>query len=506
MQVKQPFTGEAGENTLYFHLPTTNYENLLFSFAAMDEGAATHLIIDYSVNPQTDEWLNTGLSSTTWPLASFYQLYEIDFSGIEAAKDNERFKIRIRFGGDDMTADNGDRVTFNNFSLEGEQISGTNLPPFVVNPLSLQSMVENGAALQLDMTDIFNDPDNDPLVFTAVSDNETMVTATLNGSMLTINALRRGQAQISLQADDGNHPAVHHSFRVVVYPEAHALQHGWFTFSYWNPDEPEYTYPENMLFLQSDIDDPGLNAELLYAYYIPHGDYHANDAGSIGFPYNNTGRTRINGLGDDGISFINTGRGRDLGGALLALDTRGVSDAEISWLAGTLLQNQRIYGIRLQYRTSLTGTFANLIVDGQPVEYIAGNDGDTAVFAAIELPAALLGEAYVQLLWRYYHLAGSSGPRAQLRLDKIHLTATTNVEELSAELASVFSRDRQVIVNIPQHLSGLMRLYDITGRNLAQKRFAGKSTYRLCTGNAAGVFILQIITDGQIIVRKVVVN
>ena len=55
-------------------------------------------------------------------------------------------------------------------------------------------------------------------------------------------------------------------------------------------------------------------------------EYHANDLGSVGFPYRLTGRTRINGLGNDGISMINTGRGRDLGAVVAAIDTRGVED------------------------------------------------------------------------------------------------------------------------------------------------------------------------------------
>ncbi len=507
MQVKQPFTGDAGENTLYFHLPSTNFENLLFSFAAMDEGAATHLVLDYSVNPETDDWINTGLSSTTWPLASFYQLFEIDFSGIASASNNPHFKIRMRFEGDDMTADNGDRVTFNNISLEGEQISGTNLPPYVANPLSLQSMVENDSALQLDLNDIFNDPDNDPLEFTAVSDNESMVSATLNGSMLTLNPLRRGQAHISLLATDGNHPAVHHSFRILVYPAAKVLKDDWFSFNHWSADEPEYSYPENMLFLQSDISDPGLGADLLYAYYIPHDDYHANDQGTIGFPYNNTGRTRINGLGDEGISFVNTGRNRDLGGALLAIDTRNVTDAELSWLAGTLLQNQRQYGIRLQYRTSVNAPFTNYLVDGLPVEYIASNDGDNSMFSSIPIPEILLENPYVQLLWRYYHIAGDSGPRAQLRLDDIQISGTIGIGETQEGLVRAYANNRQIIVELPQELSGHISLYDITGRFLGQKRFAGKTAYRLETaGSPSGLFVVQIVTDGQVFVRKVLVQ
>jgi hypothetical protein len=73
-----------------------------------------------------------------------------------------------------------------------------------------------------------------------------------------------------------------------------------------------------MLFLQSDKNDPVLTDLLEQPYYIPVGEYADEDAANIGFPYRNTRRTRLNGLGENGISFINTGRGRDLGGVLVS--------------------------------------------------------------------------------------------------------------------------------------------------------------------------------------------
>jgi hypothetical protein len=120
LQVKQPFTGDAGENILTFHLPGTGFENLIFSFAAKDENAADYLLIEYSVQPGEPEWIASGLASDTLPLLQSYQLYEIDLSNISEADNNPHFKLRIRFGCSNMSADNGDRVTFNNFSLDGE--------------------------------------------------------------------------------------------------------------------------------------------------------------------------------------------------------------------------------------------------------------------------------------------------------------------------------------------------------------------------------------------------
>lgn len=119
LQVKQPFTGNGGENALIFHMTSVGKENLIFSFAAKNENAAEYLLPEYSVQSGEPQWITTGLVQDTLPLLSTYQLYEIDFGAIGQANNNPNFKVRIRFGGANMSVDNGDRVTFNNFSLDG---------------------------------------------------------------------------------------------------------------------------------------------------------------------------------------------------------------------------------------------------------------------------------------------------------------------------------------------------------------------------------------------------
>ena len=120
LQVRQPFRVNDRENTMVFHLPTILHNNLLFAFAAKDEGAADQLIIDYSITEGEPQWLTEGLQQTELILAANYQLYQIDFKDVPGAGNNPNFHIRIRFDGSDMGADDGDRVTFNNFSLHGK--------------------------------------------------------------------------------------------------------------------------------------------------------------------------------------------------------------------------------------------------------------------------------------------------------------------------------------------------------------------------------------------------
>lgn len=431
VQISQPFTGDGGENSMVFHMPTTGYESVVFSFAAKDEGAAEALVVDYSTVSGDPVWQTTGLSSQTFDLIEDYQLYTVDFSSITEADNNPYLRVRIRFDVLDGAVDIGDRVTFNNVALDGIPLAGTNLPPQLIEQIPFTEAIER-QPLEVQLSNYFNDPDGDELSFTAESAvlSPEIVDLAVSEGVLTVSPEYRGETELTVSADDGHNSPVSTTFRILVYPEAHSLAESRFTFGYWDPDTPERTYPEHMLFLQSDQSDTAINTPLDYAYHLEPDEYHDDDiaAGTVGFPYNNTGRTRINGLNGDGISFINTGRDRDLGGALLALDTRKVNEAELEWLAGTVASNTRFYAIRLQYRIGIAGDFIDFTdAAGQPVEYVRSDlAGDVQNIPAVQLPADLIGREYIQLLWRYYRLSedDDSGARAQLRLDDIALRNT----------------------------------------------------------------------------------
>ena len=56
-------------------------------------------------------------------------------------------------------------------------------------------------------------------------------------------------------------------------------------------------------------------------------------------------------------------------------------------------------------------------------------------FGPLALPESLSGQPYIQLLWKYYYLAGDSGPRAELRLDEISLAGVLDLFEQVALVA-----------------------------------------------------------------------
>ena len=156
IQVRQPLAADGDENTLVFHLPTTGHTGIELRFAAMDECAASALLIDYSVSGGEPEWTN-GLEDGRMVIDRTYRLYHLDMSTVEEAGDNPDFKVRIRFDADDMYASEGNRVTFNNFSLHGtpaELVSTGGLtandPEVTIYPIPARDVIRIDFSKELD--------------------------------------------------------------------------------------------------------------------------------------------------------------------------------------------------------------------------------------------------------------------------------------------------------------------------------------------------------------------
>jgi uncharacterized repeat protein (TIGR02543 family) len=124
IQIKEPFQSGTLENQLVLSVSTLGYKKIKISFAALNElTGVTGIAVDYATNSGTPLWTSEGLTTTNYSLASAYQLYTIDFENILAVNNNPDFKIRLRFIGTNLTADSGNRVTFNNIAVDGVAIS-----------------------------------------------------------------------------------------------------------------------------------------------------------------------------------------------------------------------------------------------------------------------------------------------------------------------------------------------------------------------------------------------
>ncbi|MFN8348861.1 MAG: CotH kinase family protein [Spirosomataceae bacterium] len=185
-----------------------------------------------------------------------------------------------------------------------------------------------------------------------------------------------------------------------------------YSFASWSSTAIAGTSPPNMKFVYMTDSDPGVSSTV---------------AGFTNGAYDLTSGTRINGLGSNGISFVNTGGGTaypgtKLGGAILALNTEGKEEITIKWTGRTRAVGARQYGIRLQYRIGDLLPFADLPdTNNEVIEYNRGIVGDSAVIE-IKLPSTLLNKPYIQLLWRYYWKNGTSGNRDELAIDDIVVT------------------------------------------------------------------------------------
>lgn len=124
LQIKQPFRANSLENIIELDIPTTGFTDISLGFAAVDEGAADSLIIEYSTASGSDaSWMPVSEMNGGYPVGPGYQLYGWDLSAVPQVNNNPYFKVRIRFSGSNLTEDNGNRVTFNNFSVHARPLA-----------------------------------------------------------------------------------------------------------------------------------------------------------------------------------------------------------------------------------------------------------------------------------------------------------------------------------------------------------------------------------------------
>jgi hypothetical protein len=210
-------------------------------------------------------------------------------------------------------------------------------------------------------------------------------------------------------------------------PEPHVLSAGDYVLLGWDPAAPAGTYPAAMRFWTHALTDPTLD------------DLFVEDW-SCGYDLAN--RSRIQGHGAQGFSFINTTSAQFVGvcdgsdpnqtmgetllngragAAVLALNTTGVDDINVEWTGRTIAQNSRVYGLRFQYRVGNGGGDPNtdwLDLD-TPVEYLSNATGHAEAFKT-PLPASCSDQPLVQVRWVYYYISGT-GARAQIGLDDIFI-------------------------------------------------------------------------------------
>lgn len=153
--------------------------------------------------------------------------------------------------------------------------------------------------------------------------------------------------------------------------------------------------------------------------------------GNADLPYSSSGATQGGWRDDgaDGISMVASGSNA-AGALIVAINTTGKSNVQVSWTARTILQQaSRDNSIALQYRVGTTGNFIDV---GTTSTYTSAGKtvGDFASFTET-LPAGANNQPEVQVRWIYWESSvGLTGSRDRIGVDDINIvvgcTAPTN--------------------------------------------------------------------------------
>jgi hypothetical protein len=230
--------------------------------------------------------------------------------------------------------------------------------------------------------------------------------------------------------------------------------------------------------------------------------------------YNHTSRSRITGLNEEGVAFINATNPQDepgagyAGSAMIALDTRGVTGLQLNWEGGTVLPNVRSYGIRVQYRTGQHSPFRDLRdAAGMPIEYIRHDEaGHRMQFDNIPLPAYLEDKPYVNLRFKYYYVDANryydppSGPRAKLALHNIAVTSTQAPDEPPGINPVVYPNPGagRFYIRLDQAADGIAEIYifDFTGRQVDRQRAPQRAGFAGPVGRQKNISELPLASIG----------
>ncbi|AWW00564.1 CotH kinase family protein [Arcticibacterium luteifluviistationis] len=219
-------------------------------------------------------------------------------------------------------------------------------------------------------------------------------------------------------------------------PASKDLSNCLYSLEEWDSQSAEGTFPPNMVFVYMDEEEPEIDAEI---------------SGFTSGSYDHTSKTRINGLGENGISFVNTGSGQSgyeetsIGGAVLALSTIGYDSLTLEFTAGTVKSKSRAYNLRLEYRIGDKFSFSPFLHNNQELIYERSETNGHETNYSLSLPDTLLNQEYIQFFWRYYYTGirhdAESGSRDEIRLDDISVKRVKHVNNSSFDSNTIENFD-----------------------------------------------------------------
>ena len=142
--------------------------------------------------------------------------------------------------------------------------------------------------------------------------------------------------------------------------------------------------------------------------------------------------------GSSGLSILGTASD-NAGGLVVAVNTTGKTNIQVSWQAGTILQQaSRDNSIALQYRVGTSGTFTDV---GTTSTYSSTGkaSGDLSSLFTETLPVGAENAAVIQLRWVYWESNSTSGARDRINLTSIVVNSAPTTQALNITFTNVNS-------------------------------------------------------------------
>lgn len=179
-----------------------------------------------AINPVNDQVYNERFGSATVSIATVFSDPDGDALTLSARSNNPDI-VAVNLSGTTLTileeglGDATVTVTASDGSLSQQdvfavRVNNVNDPPRVANPIANQNYMENFNRSILSISNLFSDPDGDVLTYTVVSTDETVATAFIEGTLLTIDEVSLGTTRIEIRATDGEF-FVNFAFDVTIY-------------------------------------------------------------------------------------------------------------------------------------------------------------------------------------------------------------------------------------------------------------------------------------------------
>ncbi|WP_425393071.1 cadherin domain-containing protein [Ekhidna sp.] len=179
-------------------------------------------------NPIADQDLDEGFTSLEVDLIGVFTDQDGDDLTYEVSSDDETIVtvgnsgavLTISEAGNfgsstvTVTADDGSGVTTSDVFVV--TVSNVNDAPVVANAIEDQNENEGFGSIELDLSATFSDEDGDNLTLSASSSDETVSTANLSGTILTLTEVGNGSTVITVTANDGNGGTVANEFTLTV--------------------------------------------------------------------------------------------------------------------------------------------------------------------------------------------------------------------------------------------------------------------------------------------------